>query len=66
MYYRPDNCGYTEYRGDAGIYTKEDAVSQALSVRELKLVEIDIAEHNKMITDKIEALKKHLISWVKL
>lgn len=65
LYYRPNNAGYTELKYEAGIYTKESAVSEALSVRDLFLIEADVAEHNKMITDKIEALKKHLISVVK-
>jgi hypothetical protein len=63
-YYRPNSCGYSEYKTNAGIYTKEDAVSKAKSCNYLFIVPIDIIEHNKVIKDEIEELKsKILINW---
>ena len=60
-YYRPNNCGYTSFRFDAGVYLKEEAVQSAKSVREICLECVDIEEHNKMINEKIAELKGRLL-----
>ena len=60
-YYRPNHCGYTSLRTDAGVYPKDEAVSHAKSVREISLEWVDIEEHNKMINEKIAELKTRLL-----
>ncbi len=45
-YYRPNSCGYTDYKYRAGVYTKEEAVQSAKSCEELTIIPIDILEHN--------------------
>lgn len=63
-YYRPNNNGYTEFEAFAGVYPIADA---AMSVKGcslgdcMRMIIINKAEHNKMITDKIEDLKTRLI-----
>lgn len=61
-YYRPNCCGYTEFEDKAGVYTKKDAVSQAMSCDELTIRPVDIEQHNKMINESIYELQKQLIS----
>lgn len=63
-YYGPNCCGYTQYKFQAGVYTKEDAVSQAKSVSELYLEPINIAEHNEMIQAKIADLSSRIIDLI--
>lgn len=60
-YYRPKSCGYTSFKHEAGVYTKEEAVSHAKFVREITLEVINVDEHNKMIFDKIEDIKSRVI-----
>lgn len=60
-YYRPNSCGYTQFIHEAGVYTKEDAVQHAISCSELTLRPIDITEHNKMLTDKIQDFTSRLL-----
>jgi len=60
-YYRPNHCGYTSLRFEAGIYPKDEAVSHAKSVREIRLEWIDTEEHNKMINEKIAELQGRLL-----
>ncbi len=60
-YYRPNHCGYTSLKFEAGVYKKEEAVAHAKSVREIRLERIDIEEHNKMINEKISELKDRLL-----
>jgi len=60
-YYRPNSCGYTDFRNKAGIYTKEDAVSHAKSCSDLSIIPIDIKEHNEMIKSEINDLSSRLI-----
>lgn len=60
-YYRPNRCGYTSLRFEAGVYPKDEAVSHAKSVREIRLEWVDIEEHNKMINQKIEELQGQLL-----
>lgn len=62
VYYRPNNCGYTQYQQKAGVYEKEDAVKSAKSCGELWIRPIDIEEHNKIINAEIETLRKNLIA----
>ncbi len=61
-YYRPNSCGYTALRTEAGIYTKQEAVFEAKAVREIVIIPIDPEEHNKLIMEKIEELNGKLIS----
>lgn len=60
-YYRPNSCGYTSLRFEAGIYPKDEAVRHAISVREIRLECVDIEEHNKMINQKIIELQDRII-----
>lgn len=60
-YYRPNSCGYTSLRFEAGVYPKDKAVSHAKSVREIRLEWVDIEEHNKMINQKIAELQGRLL-----
>jgi hypothetical protein len=60
-YYRPNSCGYTSLRFEAGVYPKDEAVSHAKSVREIRLEWVDIEEHNKMINQKIAELQGRLL-----
>lgn len=60
-YYRPNHCGYTSLRFEAGIYPKDEAVSHAKSVCEIRLEWIDTEEHNKMINEKIAELQGRLL-----
>lgn len=60
-YYRPNSCGYTSHKTQAGVYTKEEAVSSAKNVREISVIPIDIEEYNKLINDEINELKTRLI-----
>lgn len=60
-YYRPNSCGYTSLRFEAGVYPKDEAVEHAKSVREIRLECVDIEEHNKMINQKIAELSERLL-----
>ncbi len=61
IYYRPNSCGYTSLRFEAGVYPKDEAVRHAKSVREVRLECVDIEEHNKMINEKISELHGRLL-----
>lgn len=61
-FYRPECCGYTEFRRRAGIYETEDAISQARSCRDLKVVPVDLEEHNKMLSDEIQEMQSRIIN----
>lgn len=64
-YYKPNNCGYTEYKTYAGVYSLQDAVRSTLSSSlndYLRPILIDIDEHNSMINSQIESLKNRLIN----
>lgn len=60
-YYRPDSCGYTDHRSRAGVYTKEDAISEARGCEHITIHPIDVYEHNDMIQREIDELKTRLI-----
>ena len=60
-YYRPNSCGYTDLTYKAGVYLKEDAVSQAKSCEDLRIIPINIEEHNQMLNEHIEDLKSRLL-----
>lgn len=60
-YYRPNNCGYTDFKHRAGVYSKEEAVSSAKSCSDIRIMRIDINEHNQMINDEINELKTRLL-----
>ena len=60
-YYRPNSCGYTSLRFEAGVYPKDEAVSRAKLVRGIRLEWVDIEEHNKMINQKIAELQGRLL-----
>lgn len=61
-YYRPNSCGYTDRKYRAGIYTKEYAVSDARSCSELRIIPIDVSEHNQMLTNVIEDMMSRMIT----
>lgn len=64
QYYMPNNCGYTELKEVAGIYTLEDAIQSVkhCSIDDnMQAIVINKEEHNNMITDKINDLKTRLI-----
>lgn len=61
LYYRAESRGYTEYIKYAGVYEKLDAIKSALHCRDLKVVPIDIKEHNIMITQAIRELSRNHI-----
>ena len=60
-YYRPNSCGYTSLKFEAGVYPKDEAVSHAKSVREIRLEWVYTWEHNKMINQKIAELQARLL-----
>ena len=60
-YYRPGYCGYTESVIEAGVYSKDEAISHSLCCDELSIHPIDKEIHNKLILNKIEELKNNLI-----
>lgn len=61
MYYRPNSSGYTEYQIYAGVYTKEEAIEDAKSCSELRIIPINIEEHNNKLNRTIEDLKSRII-----
>lgn len=66
VYYRPNCCGYTDYRTRAGVYEKEDAIQQATSCRDLTLIPINFEEHNNEIIDAVkDLLTRYLPSPIK-
>jgi hypothetical protein len=60
-WYRPNACGYTDFKHRAGVFTKEEAVSDAKSCQELDIVPINIVEHNEMINSEISCLSSRLL-----
>ena len=60
-YYKPNSCGYTSHKHEAGVYEKADAISHAKFCRDIRLECCYIDEHNRMINDKIAELSSRLI-----
>lgn len=64
-YYKPNNCGYTEFQSYAGVYSLEEAVRACLNtslsdyMRPILINNID--EHNEMINKQIASLQQRLI-----
>ena len=63
-YYRPNSCGYTDQLHRAGVFPKSEAVSHAKSVRQIKIIPINIIEHNVMIEQEISELKTRVLEVV--
>jgi len=61
-YYRPNSCGYTDMIHRAGVYTKEEAVSEGKFCRDITIQPIVISDHNEMINKEINDLKSRLLS----
>lgn len=60
-YYRDNARGYTELVYEAGIYAKAEAAKHFRSCQELYLIPINNSEHDEMIANKIEELRKRRI-----
>ncbi|MCP9763819.1 hypothetical protein [Lacihabitans soyangensis] len=60
-FFRPNNCGYTDHKEFAGVYTADEARRHALSCEEITLVPIVIEEHNELLNKMIEGLKGRVI-----
>ena len=61
-YYKPNSCGYTDFKHRAGVYSKEEAVSSAKSCRDITLEIIDIQSHNEMLNIEIAELQNKLLA----
>ena len=61
-YYRPNSCGYTSFMLEAGIYSKQEAVSEALSCDEITIEAVNDTDYRKSIIDKIDKLSEKLAS----
>jgi hypothetical protein len=62
LYYRYNCAGYTAKKEEAGVYPKEQAVSEAKGCEEISLEVIYTPDHNKMIDDKISLLNSYKIN----
>lgn len=60
-YYKPNSCGYTDYRAKAGVYSLEEAVQSAKGCEDISVEIINVVEHNKRLQEEIEDLKNRLI-----
>lgn len=60
-YYCPGWSGYTSFKSKAGVYTIEEGIQHAKSVREVHIVPINIQEHNEIIEKEINDLKSRLL-----
>ena len=60
-YYRPNASGYTDMLHRAGVFTKLDAVISAKSCHELRIIPINITEHNKLIQTEINELQTRIL-----
>ncbi len=63
-YYRDNNCGYTEYLSQAGVYPIDEAVREVAGcdVRDfMDVILINKDDHNNMIKEAISFLEKRLI-----
>lgn len=63
-YYRPNSCGYTEFKPYAGVYPLKDAVKECIGMslaEYMRPILIDVTEHNEMMNKHIEELKSRII-----
>lgn len=60
-YYRPNSCGYTEFKLFAGIYDKKEAISDGVSCSDLTIIPIDITEHNEYLNKHLTEITSRLI-----
>lgn len=60
-YYRPNSCGYTDFQSLAGVFTKEEAISEANHCNDVWIIPINNESHNKMIVQAIKELSTRLI-----
>ncbi len=60
-YYRPNACGYTEYKYTAGVYDKKNACDKAKLCRDIDLIPVDVNEHNLIIAEKIQEIASNII-----
>lgn len=63
-FYRPNNCGYTERRTQAGVYSIQEAVQEVKGCSlhdDMDVIPIDVNEHNQRINKEIESLQSRLI-----
>lgn len=60
-YYRPNSCGYTEFKLFAGIYPKKEAVSDGISCQDLTIEPINVLEHNEYLNKHLTEIKSRLI-----
>lgn len=61
-YYAPNSNGYTDYKFKAGVYTKEEAVQDAKSCNELRIIPINIEEHNSILNKMIKDIESRIIT----
>lgn len=62
-YYRPGAKGYTEYREDAGIFTKKEALKHAYSCHgEVKPVPVKLEDHNRHIYERVAEISMEMKS----
>lgn len=62
LYYRPNSCGYTTNKLEAGVYNKGYAVRSAKSCDELTIIPINVKEYNTEIQNKINELQYKIIN----
>lgn len=60
-YYRPGSSGYTGFKIRAGVYTKQEAVSDGKSCVDLNIIPINIQEHNALLEKEIAEMTKRLL-----
>lgn len=60
-YYCANSMGYTQYRKNAGIFTKKEGVDEGVNNLNYDIIPIDIDEHNQMIEEEIKYLKSKII-----
>lgn len=60
-YYRPNCCGYTEFKLFAGIYEKHEAAKYVSGCSELTAVPINTIEHNAYLNEHITEIQSRLI-----
>jgi len=61
QYFRPNAKGYTKSQALAGVFKKDDAVERARSCSDLRLIPVDIDEHNHVVFSEIKRVRKNQI-----